>query len=299
LIEKEGSLVMNHNMKSKMISMKKEDVELHEEIKKETQKNQERTELPIDGDGYKRFKGLIFVPKDKEQSVIERYHDDIREGHPRIARAMEKIQRNYYFPGMFRKVKKHITECDSCNKNKNRYEKPKGEMTIDKTQPTRPWEQLTADFLEMPPSKHSVWTGKLDELLVVVDTFSKQTVLIPTRKTATTEEIFHLPWERVFAVFGIPKRIISDRDRIFKTEKWNQLMKEIGTKRTLSTAYHQQTDGQTERKIQELQAYFRHYLDYLQDNWIEITPLARYAVNDAKSSATGETPNFVTFGTVR
>ena len=76
-------------------------------------------------------------------------------------------------------------------------------------------------------------------------------------------------------------------------------MEGMGTEQALATAYHQQTDGQTERKIQELQAYFRHYLDYLQQNWIEITPLAQYAVNDAKSAATGETPNFITFGTRR
>ena len=64
-------------------------------------------ELPINDDGHKRFNGLIFIPM--ERKVIERNHDDIREGHPGIARTMEKIQRSYYFPGMFRKVKKiHI-----------------------------------------------------------------------------------------------------------------------------------------------------------------------------------------------
>jgi chromodomain-containing protein/integrase-like protein len=177
--------------------------------------------------------------------------------------------------------------------------KPHGTMMIEKEPPTEPWRKLTADFLEMPETTNAAKTEVYDELLVVVDTFSKATVLIPTKKTATSEEIFHLLWERIFAVYGIPEEILSDRDRIFKTEKWSRLMIQIGARQQLSTAYHQQTDGQTERKIQELRAYFRHYLDYEQRNWVELTPLAQYALNDATNATTGETPNFIVFGTRR
>jgi integrase-like protein len=63
---------------------------------------------------------------------------------------MEKIQRSYYFAGMYRKLKKYIKECDSCNRNKNDYRKPTGEMTIEKELPNEPWKKLTADFMEMP-----------------------------------------------------------------------------------------------------------------------------------------------------
>jgi len=76
-------------------------------------------------------------------------------------------------------------------------------------------------------------------------------------------------------------------------------MERIGSRQRLSTAHHQQTDGQTERKIQELRAYLRHYLDYEQTNWISITPLAQFAINDAVNATTGETPQLVTFGTTR
>jgi hypothetical protein len=77
------------------------------------------------------------------------------------------------------------------------------------------------------------------------------------------------------------------------------MMKKQGTKQILSTAHHQQTDGQTERKTQELQAYLRAYLDFNQENWIELTPIAQYALNDAENATTGETPKFITFGTKR
>ena len=132
--------------------------------------------------------------------------------------------------------------------------------------------------------------------MVTVDTFSKYTVLIPTRKDATTEEVYHLLWERVFAVFGVPDVMVSDRDKIFKTDRWAKKMKEIGVKRVLSTAHHQQTDGQSERKIQEIQAYYRHYLSYDQENWVEMAPIAQTALNDAASSSSGETPYFIVYG---
>jgi hypothetical protein len=93
--------------------------------------------------------------------------------------------------------------------------------------------------------------------------------------------------------------MLSDRDKIFKTVTWAQKMKAIGSKQVLSTAHHQQTDGQSERKIQELQAYYRHFLDYDQENWIELTPIAQYALNDVINATTGETPNFILYGTTR
>jgi hypothetical protein len=102
-----------------------------------------------------------------------------------------------------------------CNKNKNRYEKPKGKMTIEPHPPEGPWEQITADFLEMPPTGPTIWKGKVDELLVVVDTFSKQTILIPTRKTATTEEIFHLLWKESICDFWSSKEnVVGQRSHI-------------------------------------------------------------------------------------
>ena len=228
--------------------------------------------------------------------MIQAHHDGADIGHPGIARTMEKMQRGFYFPGMYRKTRKYILACDSCNRNKFTRHKPTGKLINEDAYAKEPWKSITADFVEMPSVNHYLTKNILNALLVVVDVFSKFTVLIPTRKEATTEEIYHLLWERVFAVFGIPERMLSDRDKIFKTSTWAEKMKKIGSSQVLSTAHHQQTDGQSERKIQELQAYFRHYLDYDQENWLELTPIAQYALNDAINATTGETPNFVLFG---
>lgn len=107
---------------------------------------------------------------------------------------------------MYRKVQRHINNCDQCNKNKIDHQKLKGLMQKNEIQPTRPWESITADFLEMPATTRSESSEVLDGLLVVVDQsstalrlvvdrLSKQTVLIPTRKSANTREIYQLLWE--------------------------------------------------------------------------------------------------------
>ena len=299
LIETEGGLTINKKMKLGAMIFDDAEKEINKKIKKEVEGKDLFPEREKDEDGIKRFNKLIIVPRQNEEEIFRRYHDDPKEGHQGIARTIEKIQRNYYITSLHRKIKKYITECELCNRSKNAYRKPAGKMQIEENQITRPWQSITADFLEMPQIKDEITGAILNEILVVVDRFSKFTVLIPTRKEATTEEIYELLWTYVFAVFGLPEQMTSNRDKIFKTPRWETLMKNDGIKVTLSTAHHQQTDGQSERKIQEVQTYFRIYMDFEQKNWKRICPTAQYALNNAESTATKETPNFAVFGTNR
>jgi transposase InsO family protein len=295
--EKDGQLVMNKEIQLRMVTVEQSD-EIDKKIKEVTDADDRHPEIQKGVDGFKRFRGLILVPKELEREVITRYHDDIREGHPGEARTVEKIQRNYYFPGMIRKVRNFIKACNECQRNKPIHTKTSGKMHQGIT-PTRPWQHITIDFVDKPSAQSITTREIMDQTMVVVDRFSKQTILIPSRKNYTAREVFHILWERIFAIFGIPETITSDLDKVFRSKEWLQLMKDIGTRQILSTANHQQTDGQTERKIQEIQAMLRNYLDYEQTNWIELLPVIQYALNDAVSATTKVTPNFAVFGTIR
>jgi transposase InsO family protein len=295
--EKEEGLVLNKELKVGMINIDTQD-NINEEIQKATKEDGRYPEIPVDDDGYRRFNGLILVPKTMEEAVMKRYHDDVREGHPGEARTVEKIQRNYYFPGTTRKVRKYIHVCDDCQRNKPIHQRPHGKMQKQEI-PTRPWQHVTMDFVDMPETTGIANFEKWNQVLVVVDRFSKQTILIPARKNLTAREVYHILWERIFAIFGLPETILTDMDKVFRSKEWVQLMKDLGVEQLLSTAHHQQTDGQSERKIQELQSYLRGYLDYEQSNWIELLPIAQYAMNDAESATTKVTPNFAVFGTIR
>ena len=138
LIEKEGKLMLNKEMKINMVKYKDEDEKLMEEVKEETRKDKERKELEIEQDGFKRFNGLIFIPRSMEGKIIERYHDDVREGHQGETRTAEKIQRYLYFPGMSRKRRNYIRRCDKCQRGKIDTRKPFGLMKDWQHELTRP-----------------------------------------------------------------------------------------------------------------------------------------------------------------
>src|SRR4029077_7868479 len=243
------------------------------------------------------FHGAIIVPERLEKDVIYANHDGLLQGHAGEARTVERIQRNYYFPGMTRKVRKYIKRCEDCQKNREDHHRPYGKMKEWQHELKRPWQHITMDFMTgLPETTDPMTKRKVDQILVVVDRFSKQTILIPTWKTITTEEVIELLWKYVFSVFGTPQTITSDRDKLFRSEKWKETMKELIIESTMSTAEHQQTDGQSERKIQEIQQYLRNFLDFTQRNWIQLLPKAQYALNDAYNSVTELTPNQVVFG---
>ena len=295
--ETENGIIMNKDIQLKMVTIEQND-EIDKKIKEATKNDNRYPDSEIEGDGFRRFKGLILVPRELEHDIIMRYHEDIREGHPGEARTIEKIQRNYYFPGTIRKVRKFIKACNKCQQNKVIHEKTTGKMQQGLT-PTRPWQHITMDFVDKPSTRSIISGEIMNQTLVVVDRFSKQTILIPSRKNYTAREVFHILWERIFSIFGIPETITTDLDKIFRSKEWLQFMKDIGTRQILSTANHQQTDGQSERKIQEIQAILRNYLDYEQTNWLELLPIIQYALNDAESATTKTTPNFAVFGTTR
>jgi transposase InsO family protein len=148
------------------------------------------------------------------------------------------------------------------------------------------------DFAHMPEK------DGCGQVLIVVDRFTKFTILIPLKKTITAEELFHVMWERIFAVFGIPETVTSDRDKLMRSTCWMKLAKELGIRIILSTANHQRTDGQSERKIQEIQQYLRMFMENHSD-WKEWLPVLQFAINGAVSTTTKETPHEATFGMER
>ncbi|APA13902.1 hypothetical protein sscle_11g086720 [Sclerotinia sclerotiorum 1980 UF-70] len=100
----------------------------------------------------------------------------------------------------------------------------------------------------------------------------------------------------IVSIHDIPDEIISDKDKLFTSKFWSTLMALLGIKRKLSTAFHPQTDGQTERLNQTMEAYLRCYINYKQDNWVKLLPLAQFAYNTSETETTKVTPAYANFG---
>ena len=135
-----------------------------------------------------------------------------------------------------------------------------------------------------------------DSILVITDRLTKYGYFIPYREESTAEELAYAFLRNIVGNHGMPKELISDRGVLFTSKFWRALMGQLGVNHKLSTAYHPQTDGQTERLNQTMEQYLRSYISYQQDDWVELLPLAQFAYNSSKSEATGLSPFFANYG---
>jgi hypothetical protein len=135
-----------------------------------------------------------------------------------------------------------------------------------------------------------------DTILVVVDRFSKMIRLIPTNKTMDSYGMVQLLWEKVWKDFGVPRVILSDRGPQFASQFMKAHNEIFGIKTALSTAYHPQTDGQSERMIQEVQKVMRMYVNHHQNDWTPKLAHVEFALNNTVKRSTGYTPFYLVMG---
>jgi len=129
-----------------------------------------------------------------------------------------------------------------------------------------------------------------DAIVVFVDRLTKRAHFCATKTTATAPDITKIFFENIFKNHGLPKVIVSDRDAKFTSNFWKAIFKQMGTKMALSTAFHPQTDGQTERMNRTLEEMLRIYATYQQNTWDEYLAAVEFAYNNSKQGSTGFTP---------
>ncbi|EEB89269.1 hypothetical protein MPER_12650 [Moniliophthora perniciosa FA553] len=132
--------------------------------------------------------------------------------------------------------------------------------------------------------------------MVIVDRLTKKVYFIPTTQQITSEGAARLYADNVFKEHGLSRKIICDRGTQFNSKFMKALFKILRIASNMSTAYHPQTDGQTERMNQELEKYLRIYINYRQDDWADWLSIAQFAYNDKIHSSTGQTPFFLNNG---
>jgi Chromo (CHRromatin Organisation MOdifier) domain len=148
------------------------------------------------------------------------------------------------------------------------------------------------DFITQLPETASGY----DAILVFVDSLTKMVHFAPTHTASGAEEFARLFVSHVLSRHGLPRKLVSDRDTRFTSTFWREVSRLWGTKQALSTAFHPQTDGQTERVNRVLEDMLRHYVNPEQDNWDVLLPAAEFAVNNAWHEAVQNTPFYLNYG---
>ena len=157
--------------------------------------------------------------------------------------------------------------------------------------PDGSWKTITMDFIEGLPKSSS-----FNCILVVVDKFTKYAHFIPLSHPYTALQVVIVFMNNVFKLHGLPKAIVSDRDKIFTSKLWRELFKLQGTQLLMSSAYHPQTDGQLERVNQCLETYLRCFVHSCPNKWSSWLSLAEFWYNTSFHSSLGNTPFFVLYG---
>jgi Integrase zinc binding domain/Chromo (CHRromatin Organisation MOdifier) domain/Integrase core domain len=236
--------------------------------------------------------GLVYIPENDnlKLQILQQYHDSPTAGHLGQAKTLELVSRDYYWSRMRQYINEYLLSCDICARNKTPRHKPHGTLHPLPIPPAA-WSSVSMDFIvELPES------NGFNAILVCVDRFTKMAHFCPTTTNVTSEDTAELYLRYVFKHHGLPSDIVSDRGTQFVSHFSKRLYELCGIKHNKSTAYHPQSDGQTERVNQVLEQYLRIFCDYQQDNWFELLPLAEFSYNNAQHASTLMSPFFANYG---
>jgi hypothetical protein len=248
-------------------------------------------ECSLDDDGKLLFRGRRWVPESEplRTGLIQQTHDSVIAGHPGREVTAALMMRQFFWPGMLAEIRQFVRNCDTCRRNSAWRDRRQGFLKPLPI-PDRTWREISIDFVvELPLSKGYT------NLVVITDRLGKGVILEPM-KEITTEAVADVFVRSFYRYHGLPAAIVSDRGKQFVGHMWSRICKLLKIVRRVSTAYHPETDGSTERMNQTVEAYIRTFTNYAQDNWVTLLPMAELAINNHDSATTGVSPFFLSHG---
>ena len=229
----------------------------------------------------------IVVPLDDSlrTQILFEYHDSPLSGHLGREKTFLSLSRDFYWPHMYKWVRKYVRTCETCQRVKPSpvSQAPLHSLAI----PADIWKSVSMDFVFGLPNDKGC-TG----ILVFVDRLSKMVHLVPVSENVTAEETAQHFIEHVFRLHGMPLEVVSDRDPRFTSVFWRTVFSLLGTRLAMSTAAHPQTDGQTERYNRVIEDILRSYATSFV-SWSNFLPLVEFSLNNASHASTGHSPFFV------
>ena len=235
----------------------------------------------------------MYVPKDDKLRVeiIRLHHNTPVGGHRGQWKIVELVTQNFWWPGVTKEEEKRYMEgCNTYQRNKNHTEQLAGKL-MPNSIPKKPWVHISADFI----TKLLLAQG-YDSILVVVDQLTKMVYFIPTTEKTSAEGLARLFRDNVWKLHGLPESIILDRGPQFAAGLMRELNQMLGIESKISTAFHPQTDGQTERVNQKLEQYLRMFIDHQQEQWPDWLGTAEFVYNNKVHLSTKISPFKANYG---
>ena len=248
-----------------------------------------------DRDGILYFRNKKYVPRSDRLRlrIIQLAHDSVAGGHPGRSKCHEVVNRSYWWPSMHQSIKRFIRNCHTCRRSKPSRQRYQGWLRP-LPPPERRWRDISMDYVgPLTPSTFMGITYRY--ILVVIDRLSKMRHFIPIT-SMEVEDAADAFYQNVWKLHGLPEAMVSDRGPQFVSDFWQLMCKRLKIDAKLSTGYHPETDGQTERANATMEHYLRAYVNYMQDDWAQWLPGAEFASNNTDSSSILASPFLANFG---
>jgi hypothetical protein len=249
------------------------------------------SECSINSKGELLYRGRRWVPDNEilRTRIISEIHDSLLTGHPGREITYRMVARDFFWPGMSDNIRRFVRNCDTCGRTKPWREGAQG-LLKPLPIPNQLWKEISMDFIEGLPASE----GKTC-LMVVTDRLGKGSIFIPL-PNIKTETVVQAFIRYVVAYHWLPDAITSDRGSQFVSLLWEHLCEILKINRRLSTAFHPQTDGSTERMNSVWEAYTRAFIGWAQNDWAPLCPMAQIAINGRDATSTGVAPFFLQHG---
>ncbi|GKA60013.1 putative reverse transcriptase domain-containing protein [Tanacetum coccineum] len=244
-------------------------------------------------DGTRCIKNRSWLPLfgNLRDLIMHESHKSKYSIHSGSDKMYQDLKKLYWWPNMKAIIAEYVGKCLTCSRVKAECQKPSG-LLVQLEIPMWKWERITMDFITKLPKT----SNGHDTIWVIVDRLTKSAHFIPTRETNSMETLTRLYIKEIVSRHGVPISIISDRDSHFTSRFWQSLQSALGTQLDMSTAYHPETDGQSERTIQTLEDMLRACVIDFGKGWERHLPLVEFSYNNSYHASIKATPFEALYG---
>ncbi|KAL8132071.1 hypothetical protein AgCh_007823 [Apium graveolens] len=246
-----------------------------------------------DGKGIYRVNSRIWIPNVMElkHEILQEAHNSRFSIHPGSTKMYQDLKESYWFPNMKKKITEWISRSYTCQRVKAEHQRPSG-LLQPLDIPEWKWEHIAMNFVVGLPKTKS----NHDAIWVVIDRLTKSAHFLPINERFSLEKLVKLYLDEIVMRHGVPVSIVSDRDPRFNSRFWRQFHDHLGTKLKMSTAYHPQTDAQSERIIQTIEDMLRICAIDFKGNWDDHLPLIEFLYNNSYHASIGMPPYEALYG---
>ena len=235
---------------------------------------------------------ILIQGRNAREIIISEAHSTL--AHLGAYKTLDYLRDNVWWKDMVTDVKAFCETCQTCKMRKPSNQKPYG-LLNPLGVPSHPWESVGIEFVgPLPESRNR--DGQFDSITVIICLLTGMVHLIPSRINYNASQLAELVFEHIYKFHGLPQNIISDRDVLFTSTFWSRLHRLLGTKLRMSSAYHPQSDGSTERANRTVTQMLRQCIQPDQRDWVSKLPAIEFAINSARSESTGYAPFLLNFG---